>query len=98
MSDKTQTTPSDTTTVEEAPLITINTDRIKRVGKKTVRYGRLALVVAGVGALAGVGFILANQSSNTKDSETNDHDEAVEKAVNEAVLDAMSMDSDESDN
>lgn len=97
MSDKTQTTP-DTTTVEEAPLITINTDRIKRVGKKTVRYGRLALVVAGVGALAGVGFILANQSSNTKDSETNDHDEAVEKAINEAVLDAMSSSSDESDN
>ena len=97
MSDKTQTTP-DTTTVEEAPLITINTDRIKRVGKKTLRYGRLALVVAGVGALAGVGFILANQSSDTKDSETNDHDEAINEAINEAVLDTLSSNSDESDN
>ena len=66
---------------EDDPMIKINTDRIKALGKKAARYGRVGLVVIGVSALAATAFVLANQNNDSDEDASSEptDEERIEK-------------------
>ena len=66
---------------EDDPMIKINTDRIKALGKKAARYGRVGLVVVGVSALAATAFVLANQNNASDEDASSEptDEERIEK-------------------
>lgn len=66
---------------EDDPMIKINTDRIKALGKKAARYGRVGLVVVGVSALAATAFVLANQNNDSDEDASSEptDEERIEK-------------------
>ena len=66
---------------EDDPMIKINTDRIKALGKKAARYGRVGLVVVGVSALAATAFVLANQNNDPDEDASSEptDEERIEK-------------------
>ena len=66
---------------EDDPMIKINTDRIKALGKKVARYGRVGLVVVGVSALAATAFVLANQNNDSDEDASSEptDEERIEK-------------------
>lgn len=61
---------------EDDPMIKINTDRIKALGKKAARYGRVGLVVVGVSALAATAFVLANQNNDSDEDASSEPTDA----------------------
>lgn len=66
---------------EDDPMIKINTDRVKALGKKAARYGRLSLVVVGVSALAATAFVLANRNNDSDEDASSEptDEERIEK-------------------
>ena len=66
---------------KDDPMIKINTDRIKALGKKAARYGRVGLVVVGVSALAATAFVLANQNNDSDEDASSEptDEERIEK-------------------
>ena len=66
---------------EDDPMIKISTDRIKALGKKAARYGRVGLVVVGVSALAATAFVLANQNNDSDEDASSEptDEERIEK-------------------
>lgn len=66
---------------EDDPMIKFNTDRIKALGKKAARYGRVGLVVVGVSALAATAFVLANQNNDSDEDASSEptDEERIEK-------------------